>query len=149
MDYSKEQQLLVEFSLFHSKFLLTKEYLAAGDGLDAYSKVLEAMHHWAHLAIIEADFLPELTVWRQVHSINPGIYKLYEELILNSETVEKRVELVLLACEFSVMSKIKIYCSLLLRLIESREEAWSTDEIGNHTDLQHLDFDLPTTLHKL
>ena len=98
----------MEFSLFISKFIQSKEYLAEEHYLDAYSNILESLHHWARIVIIEENHYPELTVWRQVRLINPGVDKLYEELTLSSETLRQRVELVILACEFSVMSKMKL-----------------------------------------
>jgi hypothetical protein len=123
--------------------------LAEGHYLDAYSNILEALHHWARIVIIEEDNHPELTVWRQVRSINPGVYKLYEELTLSSETIRQRVELVILACDFSVMSKMKNCCKLLLRILEGRKTPWRIDEIQSHIDLQHLCINVSLLLNKL
>jgi hypothetical protein len=148
-DLLKEQKLLMEFSLFLSKFIQSKEYLAEGHYLDAYSNILEALHHWARIVIIEENNYPELTVWRQVRLINPGVYKLYEELTLSSETIRQRVELVILACEFSVMSKMKSCCKLLLRILEERNTPWRIDEIQTHVDLQHLQINVSLLLNKL
>jgi hypothetical protein len=148
-DLLKEQKLLMEFSLFLSKFIQSKEYLAEEHFLDAYSNILEALHHWARIVIIEEGLHPELTVWRQVRLINPGIYKLYEELTLSSETLRQRVELVILACEFSVMSKMQSCCALLLRIIENRKAPLGVDEIRSHTDLQYLHINLSLLLNKL
>jgi hypothetical protein len=145
----KEQKLLIEFSLFLSKFIQSKEYLAEEHFLDAYSNILEALHHWAHIVIIEEGIHPELTVWRQVRLINPGVYKLYEELTLSSETLRQRVELVILACEFSVMSKMKNCCELLLRIIEEPDGPLSVEEIKSHADLQYLHINLALLLNKL
>ncbi|MEX2461622.1 MAG: nucleotidyltransferase-like protein [Paenibacillaceae bacterium] len=145
----KEQKLLMEFSLFLSKFIQSKEYLAEGHYLDAYSSILESLQHWARIVIIEEDNHPELTVWRQVRLINPGVYKLYEELTLSSETLRQRVELVILACEFSVMSKMKSCCKLLLRILEERNSPWSVDEIQAHVDLKHLRINVSLLLDKL
>jgi hypothetical protein len=148
-DLLKEQKLLMEFSLFLSKFIQSKEYLAEGHYLDAYSNILEALLHWARIVIIEENNHPELTVWRQVRSINPGVYKLYEELTLSSETIRQRVELVILACEFSVMSKMKSCCKLLLSILEMRSDPWRIDEIQSHIDLQHLHINVSLLLNKL
>lgn len=145
----KEQKLLMEFSLFLSKFVQSKEYLAEAHYLDAYSNILEGLHHWARIVIIEEGHHPELTVWRQVRLINPGVYKLYEELTLSSETLRQRVELVILACEFSVMSKMKSCCKLLLRILEDRQAPWRIDEIQSHADLQHLRINISLLLNKL
>jgi hypothetical protein len=145
----KEQKLLMEFSLFVSKFVQSKEYLAEEHYLDAYSNILEALHHWARIVIIEEGSHPELTVWRQVRLINPGVYKLYEELTLSSETLRQRVELVILACEFSVMSKMKSCCKLLLRILEDRKDPWRVDEIQSHIDLLHIRINISLILNKL
>src|SRR5690606_23208325 len=89
----REKKLFREFSLFLRRYLQAKEYSTSGHYLDAYSNVLEALHHWARIAIIEKGFQPEVMVWNQVHDINVGIYKLYEELILSDESLDKRVNL--------------------------------------------------------
>jgi hypothetical protein len=148
-DLLKEQKLLMEFSLFLSTFIQSKEYMAEGHYLDAYSNILEALHHWARIVIVEDNNHPELTVWRQVRLINPGVYKLYEELTLSSETLRQRVELVILACEFSVMSKMESCCKLLLRILEGRETPWPIAEIQSHIDLQHLRINVALLLNKL
>jgi hypothetical protein len=145
----KEQKLLMEFSLFLSKFIQSKEYLAEGHYLDAYSNILEALQHWARIVVIEENHHPELAVWQQVRLINPGVYKLYEELTLSSETLRQRVELVILACDFSVMSKMKSCCKLLLCILENRSTPWRIDEIQSHIDLQHLRINVSLLLNKL
>ena len=72
---------------------------------------------------------------------NPGIYKLYEELTISPESLTKRVQLVLLACEFSVMSKMKSCCELLFSILGSREEPWSVVELQQHPLLLDLHLD--------
>ncbi|UUZ83481.1 nucleotidyltransferase-like protein [Paenibacillus sp. P26] len=125
----REHKSLIEFSKFLRSYLQSKEYILDEHLLDAYNNILEALHHWAHIVIIESGSHPEVMVWRQVKSINPGVYKLYEELTLSKETLKRRVQLVLLACEFSVMSKMERRCKLLIDLLASREEAWSLQEL--------------------
>ncbi|MBO7747878.1 hypothetical protein I8J29_27165 [Paenibacillus sp. MWE-103] len=145
----REQKELVEFSGFLRTYLQAKQDLQDNNLLDAYSNVLAALHHWAHIAFIEEGVHPELTVWRQMRRFNPGIYKLYEELTVSPESLEKRVQLVLLACEFSVMSKMKSSCGLLLSILESREEPWSVMELRRHPMLADLHVDLSLLLQKL
>lgn len=127
----KEHRLFVEFSSFLRDYLQCKEYLRVDQILDSYSKILNALHHWARIVIIEHGDHPEITVWKQVRKINPGVYKLYEELTLSQETLKERVELVLLACEFSVMSKMRGCCNLLFRLMETKEN-WSLHEMQHY-----------------
>lgn len=146
----KEQRLLSEFSLFLKRYIQCKEYLQEDQILDAYSSILRSIHHWARIVVVEAGVFPETTVWQQVRRINPGIYKLYEELTASSETLKQRVELVLLACEFSVMSKMESCCSLLIRILEEAEEPMGIEELAVHPMLKgHISSNLPLILSKL
>ncbi len=144
-----EQRLLNEFSCFLRKSLLCKQYLQEGHVLDAFSEILEALRHWARIAIIEEGHDPELTVWNQLRKINPGVYKLYEELTSSSETLEQRVQLVLLGCEFTMLSKMENCCSLLIRILSSRRNPWSLKELMEHPDLQAVSYDYAVVLHHL
>ncbi|WP_219838763.1 nucleotidyltransferase-like protein [Paenibacillus sp. R14(2021)] len=145
----RRQKELVEFTGFIRTYLQAKQDLQDNNLLDAYSNVLTALHHWAHIAFIEEGVHPELTVWRQMRRFNPGIYKLYEELTISPESLEKRVQLVLLACEFSVMSKMKSSCELLFTILGSREEPWSVMELQLHPLLTDLHMDLSLLLQNL
>lgn len=145
----REQKLLSEFSRFNRTYLQAKQDLKEGQVLDAYSNVLSSLHHWAHIALVEEGMHPELTVWEQMHRVNPGIYKLFEELTTSGETLEQRVQLVLLACEFSMLNKMQSSCVLLIRLIESREQSWSPAELQQHPDLSGLSLDLSLLLQRL
>ncbi|WP_309120989.1 nucleotidyltransferase-like protein [Paenibacillus sp.] len=145
----RDERLFQEFSLFLRHFLLSKNDLEAGDLLDAHSHILTAVHHWAKISVVESGHVPELTVWKQVRSINPGIFKLYEELSTNTETLEQRVRLAHLACDFSVMSKLKDCCRPLLRILSSRSEPWSAAELERHPDLHAVRTELHLVLKKL
>ncbi|MEX1031261.1 MAG: nucleotidyltransferase-like protein [Paenibacillaceae bacterium] len=145
----RQQKLFIEFTLFLRNYLRAKQYSIEKHFLDAYSSILEALLHWARIAIIESGIHPEVTVWRQLHKINPGIYKLYEELTLSNETLEQRVQLVLLACEFNVMSKMSDCCTLLLKILESREQSFSPTELMQHPQLSQLNVDMALVLKKL
>jgi hypothetical protein len=145
----QEHKLFVEFTLFLKCYLKAKEYISQGHVLDAYCNVLEALVHWARITIIEQGAHPEITVWKQVYRINPGVYKLYEELTTSKETVAQRVELILLACDFSVMSKMEKCSQVLLRLLESRSEPWSYEELAQHADMAHSKPELGLLLNKL
>ena len=73
--------------------------------MDAYHHVVKSLHHLARLAVIENGLFPEVTVWSQVKKIDPAIYKLYEELIMSEEPLEKRLELLFLASEFFIHNR--------------------------------------------
>ncbi|KRF19798.1 nucleotidyltransferase-like protein [Paenibacillus sp. Soil787] len=145
----REHKLLVEFSLFLRKYLQSKEYILDEHLLDAYNNILEALHHWARIVIIEDGYHPEITVWRQIRAINPGVYKLYEELTMSKETLKQRVQLVLLACEFSVMSKMERCCEAFIQILKENEMPLSTDELQQHSQLVELRTELPLLLNKL
>lgn len=145
----REQKLLSEFSYFLKRYLKSKEYLNKENALDAYGNILEALFHWARIAIIEEGIHPEVTVWKQVKKINPGVYKLYEELTLSKETLEQRAQLVLLACEFSVLTKMEQCCAMLIRILKSREAAWSSLELAMHPDLREIHMELALVLSRL
>ncbi|WP_305025025.1 nucleotidyltransferase-like protein [Paenibacillus lacisoli] len=148
-DQQKEKRLLKEFACFLYYYVEGKRYLAEGDVVDAYHNVLESLGHWAKIELIERGIRPEDGVWAQVRGLNRGVYKLYEELTISTETLSQRVELVLLACEFSVMSKMGECTALLLRILRSRREPWSIEELTMHPELQHISVGLPLVIRKL
>ncbi|MFD0588681.1 nucleotidyltransferase-like protein [Paenibacillus sp. GCM10027627] len=145
----REQKQFIEFSGFLRTYLQAKQDLLDGNLLDAYSHILTALHHWAHIVLIEDGRHPELTVWKQLKRVHPGVYKLYEELTASPETLEQRVQLVMLACEFSVMSKMKDCCAILLDLMSSREEPWSIGELQMHPTISILQVELSLVIQKL
>ncbi|MNZ99439.1 hypothetical protein D3C78_1187640 [compost metagenome] len=148
-DSMREQKQFTEFAGFLRTYLQAKQDLTDGNLLDAYSNVLTALHHWAHIVLIEEGRHPELTVWKQMKHVHPGIYKLYEELTVSPETLEQRVQLVMLGCEFSVMNKMRTSCSLLLKILASREEPWSIADLQAHPMINILHVDLSLILQKL
>ena len=145
----REQKQFTEFTGFLRTYLQAKQDLLDGNLLDAYSHVLTALHHWAHIVLIEEGRHPELTVWKQLKRVHPGIYKLYEGLTVSPETLEQRVQLVMLGCEFSIMSKMKTSCALLFKILGSREEPWSIAELQSHSSINVLHVDLSLVLQKL
>jgi hypothetical protein len=145
----REQKLLSEFSQFVRTYLQAKQDLRDDQVLDAYSNVLYSLHYWANIVLVEQGMHPELTVWEQMRKVNPEIYKLFEQLTTSSETLEQRIQLVLLAIEFSVFNQMESSCALLIRLIESRSESWTPAELQQHSDLSGLSLDLSVLLQKL
>jgi hypothetical protein len=148
-EHHLKHQRFQEFCLFLRHFILSRNDLAAGDILDAHSQILLAVHHWAKIAVIEQGHLPGLTLWRQVKQMNPGIFKIYEELTTNMETLEQRVKLAHLAGDFSVLSKMKEYCEPLLNILSSRAQAWNIAELESHPDLSAIQTELHMVLRKL
>src|SRR4029453_5742515 len=145
----REQKQFTEFAGFLRTYLQAKQDLLDGNLLDAYSHVLIALHHWAHIVLIEDGRHPELTVWKQLKRVHPGIYKLYEDVKVSPETLEQRVQLVMLGCEFSVMSKMKSSCSLLFNKPETRGEPGTIAELQSHSSIDVLHVDLSLVIQKL
>nr|WP_255654785.1 nucleotidyltransferase-like protein [Cohnella sp. REN36] len=145
----KEQKLLCEFSRYLRTYFQAKQDLKDGQIMDAYTHILASLNYWAHIALIEDGMHPEPTVWGQIRRVNPGIYKLYEELTSSQETLEQRVHLVLLAVEFSVLTKMKSSCALLTRILGGSQQSWSISELQRHPELEGLALDLSLVLQKL
>ncbi|AWB45951.1 hypothetical protein DCC85_18425 [Paenibacillus sp. CAA11] len=145
----REQRRFKEFARFLRKYVEAKQYSQQGYFMDAYSSVLEALQHFARIELIERGVRIENELWEQARPLSTSVSKLYEELVNSSETVEQRVELVLLACEFSVMSKLADCSSLLLRILRSRPEPWSIEELMKNPELIPVKDDLPVVLRKL
>lgn len=146
---TRERRLLEAFANFLKEYLLSKEHLHNREILDAHSHIVAALHHWAQIILVESGEEPASSIWVQLRTAHPGIYKLYEELAASPETLKQRVELALLASEFSVMSKMKECCALLLNILGSRTEPWSLEELYMHPKLEGMGPDLIIVLQKL
>ncbi|WP_249900730.1 nucleotidyltransferase-like protein [Paenibacillus sp. PK3_47] len=145
----KERVLFMEFARFLHMYVKSKRYLDAGCTMDAYNCVLMALYHWARIEVSEAGKFPDPAVWEQVKRMNSSVHKLYEELTVSTETLDQRVELIMLACEFAIMSKMADCCVILLNILGSRKESWSIQELLQHSGLSPLGAELPLVLRKL
>ncbi|WP_339257376.1 nucleotidyltransferase-like protein [Paenibacillus sp. FSL R5-0713] len=145
----REQKLLHEFTSFLRMYVEAKRHIQEGHVVDAYYNALEALGNWARIVLIEQGIYPDHAVWTHVQNLDRALWKLYQELTVSSETLEQRVELVLLACEFSVMSKMSECSELLLRVLRSRKEPWSINELVHHPQLRFVREDLPLVIRKL
>ncbi|AET57283.1 hypothetical protein HPL003_02515 [Paenibacillus terrae HPL-003] len=145
----REQKQFHEFARFLANYVHGKRAMREGRIIDAHQSILKALDHWASIELIERGIYPTAHLWIQIQPLDRTIYKLYNELTLSTETLEQRVELVLLACEFSVMSKMEGCSAPLFRILGSRREPWSIDELINHPELKNLQLDLTVVLRKL
>lgn len=145
----RERVLLTEFARFLHGYVKAKRHLQNACVLDACSSLMTALHHWARVEVGESGAYPLPAVWEQVQGVNNSVPKLYEELTVSSETLEQRVQLVLLACEFSIMSKMADCCGLLMRVLGSRQEPWSVEELLEIPAFDHLQAELPVVLQKM
>ncbi|WP_010277348.1 nucleotidyltransferase-like protein [Paenibacillus senegalensis] len=145
----KEQLLLNEFSQFFELYLCGRDKYQAEQYMDAYSWIVKTLHRWARIVIIEHGHYPAFSVWEQVKKINTGVYKLYEELILSTESIKLRVQLVMLACEFAVMSKMESCCKLLLDLLADKREQWTISKLVSHPLIGNHKVDVGLLLNAL
>ncbi len=145
----QKRRLCEEYSRLLKAYLDARELLLHQHALDAYQILLHALNVWARLAVWEAGELPEAPIWKQVKQIDPAVHKLYEELIASNEPLEKRIELLLLAIEFSLMSKMKACTLLLADILQSQHRPWSIEELRQHPDLAGAEIDLPLLLDKM
>jgi len=145
----RERVLFMEFARFLHMYVKAKRYIGAGCIMDAYNCVLIALYHWARIEVSEGGRFPAPAVWDQLKSENTSVYKLYEELTISTETLEQRVELILLACEFALMSKMGDCCNLLTTILGSRKQPWSIEQLLDQPGLSHLEAELPLVLRRL
>ncbi|MEC0093224.1 nucleotidyltransferase-like protein [Paenibacillus macquariensis] len=145
----RDQVMFLEFSRFLWLYLESKRYMSEGYIMDAYHSVIQSLHHWARIELIERGIRPQDKVWEQVRGLSTAVHKLYEELTVSKETLKQRVELVLLGCEFSVLSKMAECSVLLISVIGSREKPWSVRELLQHPELEIVSEELPLVLRML
>ncbi len=145
----RDQEMFLEFSRFLWLYLESKRYMNEGHIMDAYHSVIQSLHHWARIELIERGIRPQDKVWEQVRGLSTAVHKLYEELTVSKETLKQRVELVLLGCEFSVLSKMAVCSVLLINVIGSRAKPWSIRELIQHPELEVVNEELPIVLRNL
>ncbi|MBD8028399.1 hypothetical protein H9636_17310 [Ureibacillus sp. Re31] len=131
----------IQFSKLIRRYLEGKEFFNRGNYFDSYHHVVDSLHHLARLSVIDNGLYPEVTVWSQVKKIEPSIYKLYEELVMSTESLEKRLELLFLAIEFLINSKTDDGAQHILETMLLKD-AWTIQELHNHHDLRYYSKDL-------
>lgn len=132
--YDRKLRIGIEFAKLIDKYIEGKVFFKKDNYLDAYSHVIDSLHHLARVAVIENGYYPEVTVWNQVKQIEPEIYKLYEELITSSESLHKRLELLFLASEYLIHSKSQIWTSHIIDILRKRTD-WSFEQISEYDEL--------------
>ncbi len=131
----------IQFSKLIRRYIEGKEFFNRGNYFDSYHHVVDSLHHLARLAVIENGLYPEVTVWSQVKKLEPSIYKLYEELVMSTESLEKRLELLFLAIEFLINSRTPDGARHILETMLTKD-IWTTQELHNHNELKYYSKDL-------
>lgn len=146
--FGRKIKVGVQFAKLIRSYLEGKECYQRGDYLDSYKLVVKSLQYLARISIIESGLYPELTVWSQVKKLQPSIYKLYEELITSTETIEKRLELLFLAMDFSLSSNTKNWAQHIIETMQTKE-LWTIQELHNHHDLKYYSVDLELLIEYL
>ncbi|MFD2442409.1 nucleotidyltransferase-like protein [Bacillus sp. CGMCC 1.16607] len=146
--YGRKLKMGLEFAKLIRRYIDGKTFFENNQSLDAFNHVVHSLHHLARLAVIENGFHPEVTVWQQVKQIEPEIFKLYEELVNSTESLDKRLELLFLASEFLIHSRTIIGISHLMDVL-STKEYWSFQEMMENTELSSYSVDLEVLLEYL
>ncbi|MGG3885110.1 hypothetical protein [Brevibacillus panacihumi] len=141
--------ICIEYSRLLRYFCETKECLQRGIKLDAYHAMIMSLHSWARCIVYEAGRQPEAALWAQVKLLDPSVYKLYEELSVSAEALDKRIELLVLAIEFWMSSAMKESVRFIIELMEKKEGPWRLAELMNHPEILHSQIELPLLLEKM
>jgi hypothetical protein len=139
--YGRKIKTGIQFSKLIRRYLEGKEFFERGEYLDAYNHVVDSLHHLGRLSVIDSGLYPEVTVWSQVKKIEPAVYKLYEELVMSNETLEKRLELLFLASEFLINSRTHDGAQHILEVMMTKA-SWTIQELHDHEELSYYSTDL-------
>lgn len=139
--FGRDLKMGIELAKLVRRYMEGKSFFEQHHYMDAYHHAVQSLHHLARLAVIEKGILPEVTVWSQVKKIDPSIYKLYEELIMSDEAIEKRLELMFLASEFFIHNRTEYGARHILRVM-SEKEIWRIQELHEHEELKMYSVDL-------
>ncbi|MDQ0246981.1 hypothetical protein J2S09_004601 [Bacillus fengqiuensis] len=139
----------IEFAKLIRRFIEGKDFYESKHHLDAFNHMVHALHHLGRLSVLENGFHPEITVWNQVKKIEPQIYKLYEELVIGGESLEKRLELLFLAIEFLITERKGSGAKHLVSLLAQKPEPWAFADIINHPEVKSYAIDLGVLLEFL
>jgi hypothetical protein len=145
----QKQRVCVEYSVLLRRFQEAKDFLSQGLAIDAYQSLMLALQAWARLLVCEAGEQPEPAIWLQVKKMDASVYKLYEELSASSETMEKRIELLLLPIEFCLTSKLKECAQYVLDVMQTRNRPWLLQELLMHPLLAESGIEISLLLEKL
>lgn len=139
--FGRDLKMGIELAKLVRRYMEGKTFFEQLHYMDAYHHAVQSLHHLARLSVIEKGILPEVTVWSQVKKIDPSIYKLYEELIMSDEPIEKRLELMFLASEFFIHNRTEYGAHHILEVM-SQKETWTIQELHEHDELRMYSVDL-------
>ncbi|MET3683094.1 hypothetical protein ABID56_001185 [Alkalibacillus flavidus] len=146
---SRKLRKVIEFAKLVRSYRECKELFETKHYLDANSLMIRSLHYLARLTVIEKGLHPEIMVWNQVQRIDPEVHKLYRELVDGDEPVEKRIQLMILASDFSIHSRAEQSVEHLLDIMNERDEPWTFGDLKLQPDVSHYSLDLAILLEYL
>lgn len=134
---NKEKQLkmTIEYSYLIRNYYDAKRLFSLEQYLDSYQHVFQSLIRLARLTLIEKGIHPHESIWTQIQGKDPEIYKLYNELISGEESLEKRIELLLLAMNFAIGSKTESATQHLFSIMKQKK-SWSFDGLLDYKETQ-------------
>mgnify|MGYP001284950043 CR=1 FL=1 len=148
-DAWKKKQLCREYSRILRFYYEIKAYVQQGMILDAYHVGACALQAWARYIVYEAGELPSVALWTQVKQLEPSVFKLYEELSLNAEMLDKRIELLVLAIEFWLSTSLKESVGFLLEIMAAKTSPWKISDLMLHPEVREAGIEIPLLLEKM
>ncbi|GEK34626.1 nucleotidyltransferase-like protein [Kurthia sibirica] len=146
--YGRSIKMGIEFSKLLRRYQEGRVSFEQKNFFDAYHHMSESLLHLARLSIIEEGNYPELMVWNQVRYFNAEVYRLNEEFIMSSESIEQRLELVFLATEFMLNSKMEECSVHILRVMEEQTN-WSIQQLHEQEELKNYSINLEVFIEYL
>lgn len=145
-EWERKKRIGIEFAKLVRWFSEGKALFQAEHYLDAFNYMLQALHHLGRLTVMEKGYQPEVTVWKQVEHIAPQIYKLYVELVTSEDSLEKRIQLLLLANDFSLSRKLESGTAHILDVMHTKKDFWEYEELMHHPALLPYGVDLSSLI---
>lgn len=146
--HERKLRIGLEFAKLIRRYHDGRQFFEQKHYMDAFNHVTHSLHHLGRLALIEKGFHPEVTVWNQVKTIEPEIYKMYEELLYSEEPLDKRLELLFLASDFFIHSKTELGAGHILDTLKEKQK-WSIQNILDHPELKMYGIDIFIVLEYL
>ncbi len=146
--HERKLKIGLEFAKLIREYTEGRRFYESKQYFDAYIHTLHSLHYLARLALIEKGYHPEVSLWKQVKTVEPEIYKMYDELINSKESLEKRIELLFLASEFFIHKRTEIGTTHLLEILREKPY-WSLQDVMEHPELKLYASDLAILLEYL
>lgn len=132
----RERQMMIVFAKLIKSYRESKGFHERREFLEAIHTVDRTLYLLARLSIIEKGYRPEIMLWKQIKKIDPEIYKLYEEFASNEESVDKRIDLIIIGIEFAVTRRATSCARHLIKIMGGEKEPWRIDELIRHPEME-------------